>query len=106
MYELINPNSGKLTEKASLEVAQRLKLDIENKIFFDRLKAERLKYAEETGDISDYEDDNIKYYYKKGYTQTRVDSKKLKEDKPELFEKYSKTTTVKPTFVLELKDDN
>lgn len=106
MYELINPKSGELTEVASLEIAQRLKLEADNKIFFERLKAERLKYAEETGNISDYEDKNIRYYYKKGYTQTRVDSKKLKEENPKLFEKYSKTTTVSPTFVLELKDGN
>lgn len=103
MYELINPNTGDLTEKASLEISQRLKLEAENKVFFDRLKAERLRYAEETGNISDYEDENIRYYYKKGYTQTRVDSKKLKEEKPDIFEKYTKEVNVKPTFVLELK---
>lgn len=106
MYELINPKTGKLTDKASLEIAQRMKLETENKIFFERLKAERLRYAEETGDISDYEDNNIKYYYKKGYTQTRIDTKRLKEEKPNIFKKYNKEVNVKPTFVLELKDDN
>ena len=55
---------------------------------------------------SDYEDENIRFYYKKGYTQTRVDSKKLKEENPKLFKKYSKTTTAKSTFALELKDGN
>lgn len=106
MYELINPKTGKLTDKASLEIAQRMKLETENKIFFERLKAERLRYAEETGDISDYEDNNIKYYYKKGYTQTRIDSKRLKEEQPNIFKEYKKEVNVKPTFVLELKDDN
>lgn len=106
MYELINPKTGQITEKTSLEIAQRLKIDAENKIFFERLKAERLRYAEETGDISDYEDNNIKGYIKKGYTQTRIDSKRLKEEKPNIFKEYSKEINVKPSFVLELKDGN
>lgn len=103
-YELIDVKTGKFKEKAVLEIVQRKRLDAENKIFWERVKAERERYSEETGDISDYEDEYIRQYYKKGYTQTRVDSAKLKKEQPEIFEKYSKEIAYKPTFILELKD--
>ena len=48
--------------------------------------------------------DGIMITYKKGYTRTSVDSKKLKEEKPEIYETYTKETKVNPTVMIKVTE--
>ena len=41
---------------------------------------------------------------KDGSTRTTIDSKRLKEECPEIYEAYSKTTEVKPSLILTVAD--
>lgn len=103
MFELINPKTGALTEKASLEIITRKKFEAENKIFFDRLKDEMNRYAEATGDVSGYEDDILKISYRQGSTRKTIDTTSLKKNCPKIAERYTKETTTKPSWTIEVK---
>lgn len=48
--------------------------------------------------------DGIMISYKKGYTRTAIDSKKLKEEKPEIFEEYQKESIVNPTVIIKVAE--
>ena len=48
--------------------------------------------------------DGIMITYKKGYTRTNIDSKKLKEENPEIYELYTKETKVNPTVMIKVTE--
>lgn len=72
-------------------------------LYMARLKEIQNEYTQKTGDITPKENSLFKTYYKQGYTRTSIDSKKLKEEQPDIVKKYSKTTEVKGGWVWELK---
>lgn len=48
--------------------------------------------------------DGIMISYKKGYTRTSIDSTKLKKEKPEIYELYTKETKVNPTVMIKVTE--
>ena len=49
------------------------------------------------------ENDFLKVSYRKASTRTTVDSKKLKEELPDIYEAYTKTSNVASSIVMEVK---
>lgn len=99
---IINNNNIELTEKASLTLSMILKQETEIKMFKERLKEEMVDAMEKTNRKT-YEDNNIRIIYKKGSTRTTIDSKRLKEEQPTIFDEYSKTSETKASISMELK---
>lgn len=95
-------NQITLNEEASLMLSNYLKMETEIKIFKDKIKNEILNAFEST-DRSFYEDNNIKITKRKGSTRTTLDTERLKQEHPEIYEEYSKTNTSKPSISMELK---
>ena len=46
--------------------------------------------------------DGIMISYRKGTTRTSIDTAKLKKEKPDIYEKYQKTSNVNPTVVIKV----
>ena len=68
----------------------------------DELKEELLKVMEENG-LLGIELGNLKITYRKPSTRTALDTTRLKSEKPELYEEYSKTSEVKSSISISLK---
>ena len=64
---------------------------------------ERLRELMEKNNITKWECDAFVASIGKASTATSIDSKALKEDEPEIFKKYSKTTTRKGSFKIDAK---
>ena len=65
---------------------------------------EAMKNAMEKYNITEpYEDDYIKITYRKATTRTTVDSKRLKEELPDIYEEYSKVSDVSSSISVEAK---
>lgn len=75
-----------------------LEIDMAKKEIKEQLK----KVMEEHG-ISTFENEYIKVSYKKPSVRTTVDSKKLKEELPEIYNEYTKTSNVSSSISLEVK---
>lgn len=103
MFELIsiNNNSVVLNEETSLRISMILKEEVEIKIFKEKLKKELLRAFEETGKRT-YEDNNIRIICKKGTTKTTVDSKRLKQERPDIYNEFSKTSESSPSISMEI----
>lgn len=74
---------------------------LEAEMLMKELKEELIETMESNGITDGFETNGLKVIYKKPSTRTTLDSKKVKEDLPELFEKYSKTSEVKSSVSLE-----
>lgn len=79
---------------------RRIEIEMQEK----QLREELLEAMEKYG-IQNWhtEDNSIKAIYKKSYTRTSIDSKRLKEELPDIAEEYSKTTEVKPSVELKIE---
>ena len=65
---------------------------------------EAIKQVMEQNNLTEpYEDDFIKISYKKPTTRTAVDSKRLKEELPDVYNEYSKTSNVSSSISIEAK---
>lgn len=103
------PTEGALT-KAELTalVKEQMKLEKHSMLIkqieaaFKAKKEQLLSYMVENN-IKEIPVKGGKFTLKDAYSRTTVDSAKLKEEKPAIYEKYSKTTTVKPS--LTFKED-
>ena len=90
-------------ENGEIVVAQEIinaivefeKKALEMKLKQEELK-ENLKQAMEDNGITKWISPNgeLKVVYKKAYTKTTVDSTRLKEELPDIYKKYSKTSKV------------
>ncbi len=65
------------------------------------VKQMALDYLEETGEKS-VEANGIKFEYRAGTTRTSLDTKRMKEELPDVYEEYSKTSNVSSTVVVKL----
>ena len=54
--------------------------------------------------IKSFENDILKVTYVAPTTKTTIDSKALKKDKPDVYEKYAKTSNVKASVRITVKD--
>lgn len=90
-----------LNEEFAENLKEFLKLQEKLELALKEVKQGALDYLEETGKTS-VEISGIKFEYRKGSTRTTLDSKKLKEEQPDIYEAYSKTTDVASTVVVKL----
>jgi predicted phage-related endonuclease len=67
------------------------------------LKDGLMKAMEEVG-VKKFIIDGLSATIKDGSIRTTVDSKRLKEECPEIYEAYSKTSEVKPSLILTIAD--
>lgn len=92
--------------KETLPVLQKLQeLEVQAKKIELQEKAlkENLLKAMEKHDIKKWDNEVMIVTYVAPTTRTSIDSKKLKEDMPEVVEKYSKTSNVKSSIRIKLK---
>lgn len=54
--------------------------------------------------IKSFENDILKVTYVAPTTKTTIDSKALKKDKPDVYKKYAKTSNVKASVRITVKD--
>lgn len=66
---------------------------------------ENLLQAMEKYDVEKWDNELMTITYVKPTTKTTLDSKKIKEELPEVFTKYSKTSNVKSSIRIKLKED-
>ena len=104
MNELVRVEDGKIivAEEFTKEYAEFQKKVLEMDLKAKEVK-EALKESMEKYNIPSYEDNFIKVTYRKPSTRTTVDSKKLKEELPDIYEEYSKTTNVASSVSVEAK---
>lgn len=102
--ELVKVENGKIivAQEFTKAYADFQKQALEMELKLKEVK-EKLKVAMEENGVLNYEDDYIKVIYKKPYTKTTVDSKKLKEELPDIYEEYSKTSNVSSSISVETK---
>ena len=74
---------------------------IEAEMMMKELKEEILEKMEEKGFQESFETNGLKVTYKKASTRSSIDSKKLKEEEPSVYEKYLKESPVKSSISLE-----
>ena len=103
--DLVKINDGRIivAEEFTKEYAKFQKQALAMELKCKEVK-EALKHAmEERGIYEPLEDDYIKITYRKATTRTTVDSKKLKEELPDIYEEYSKTSNVASSISIEAK---
>ena len=76
---------------------KRLEIELTMKTF----KEDLLELMEQNDMKESFEMGNMKVTYKKATQRTTLDSKKIKEELPDVFEKYSKTSDVKSSISIE-----
>lgn len=76
---------------------KRLEIELTMKTF----KEDLLELMEQNDMKESFEIGNMKVAYKKATQRTTLDTKKVKEELPDVFEKYSKTSDVKSSISIE-----
>lgn len=90
-----------------MPVLQKLQdLEIKSKEITDQQKAlkEDLLKAMETHGVKKWDNEIMTVTYTAPTTRTSIDSAKLKKDHPDIAEKYSKTSNVKSSIRIKLKE--
>lgn len=107
--EFIKPNKIEIPKEYEEKALELVKIvfDIVSEIKrLESLKEEYDSKIEELFsqfDINSWESNSFIISRTKGYIREGIDSKKLKEESPEIYEKYSKPTLVKPSIKTKLK---
>lgn len=108
--KFVNPITENINEDVmlskTLQVCQAIeqlenekkKLDAE----FDKLKTGLLELMKANG-VKKFENDFIRLTYKEPTIRTSLDSKKLKEEMPDVFDKYKKESEVKESILIKIK---
>lgn len=63
-----------------------------------QFKDKMIEYFESNAGTSKIEIDNLKFSFVKSSVRSTIDSKKLQEEEPEIYEKYLKETKVKSSI--------
>lgn len=102
--ELVKVDNGKIivAQEFTKAFAEFKKQALEMELKEKEVR-EALKKAMEENEIYSIEDDFIKVSYRNATTRTMVDSKRLKEEKPDIYEEYSKTSNVSSSITIEAK---
>ena len=107
--ELVKVENGEIV--VAQELANKIiafeKESLKMKLIADDLK-EKIKSAMEENGIDkgfsiETEEGSLKVSYRKASTRTTVDSKKLKEDLPDIYEEYSKTSDVSSSISISVE---
>jgi hypothetical protein len=110
LEEFHNPIDEKINEDVmlnkTLQVCKSIEaLENEKKQLdaeFEKLKTGLLELMKANG-VKKFENDLIRLTYKEKSTRVSLDSKRLKEEQPEVFENYKKETEVKESILIKIK---
>lgn len=69
---------------------------------FEKLKTGLLELMKANG-VKKFENDFIRLTYKEPTTRVSIDSKRLKEEQPEIYENYKKESEVKESILIKIK---
>ena len=90
---------NEIVEKIKEFYKQKKEMEYQEKLLKDGLMKAMQQIGKENFII-----DGLSATIRKGTTRTSIDSTKLKEECPEIYEAYSKTSEVKPSITLTIAD--
>jgi predicted phage-related endonuclease len=102
--ELVKVNNGEIT--VAQEIVKQIVEFEKEKLKMDLIQKdlkEKLKEAMENNNVTKLEFGELKVSYRNASTRTSVDSKKLKEDLPDIYEEYSKTSNVSSSISISVE---
>lgn len=105
MEELVKVNNGEIT--VAEEVINKIKEFYKQKKemeYQEKLLKEGLMAAMQLVGKENFIVDGLSATIRKGSTRSNIDSIRLKNECPEIYEAYLKTTEVKPSIVLTIAD--
>ena len=94
---------GKIEEQISIVIAELQNKQQELQTKNEEIK-EQIKLAMEQNEVKKYENDYISITYVAPTTRTTVDSKLLKEKYEDIYNECSKTSNVKSSLRIKIKD--
>lgn len=100
---ILSDNEITTLEQAELIIKQYDMLLEKAKAKSEELKKMLIEKMKENG-ITKFENDNITITYVAPYEKQGIDSKKLKEEEPKIYEKYLKSSKVKESIKITLKE--
>ena len=104
MNDLVKVENGKIVvaQEFTKKYVEFEKASLEMKLMIKKVQ-EDLKNNMEKYNVLGFEDEFIKVTYRKPTTRTTIDSKRLKEELPDVAEEYSKTSNVSSSVAIEVK---
>lgn len=104
MEQMVRYENGTMTVESTIcqQIALFKKKALEIELLEKELK-QKIKNCMEEHGVTEFENDFLKVSYRKASTRTTVDSKKLKEELPDIYEAYTKTSAVASSIVMEVK---
>lgn len=102
--ELVKVENGKIV--VAQEVVNQIVEFNKEKLKMDLIEKElkeKLKEAMENNNVTKLEFGELKVSYRNASTRTTVDSKKLKEELPDIYEEYSKTSNVSSSISISVE---
>lgn len=105
--EIVKIENGKIeiAKEFTKQYKEFLKLQLEMDLKMKEVK-EKVKQAMEEYGITSFDNEDLTITYQKGTTRKSVDSKKLKEELPDIYEEYLKESPVASSVIVEVKNDN
>jgi predicted phage-related endonuclease len=102
--EIVKIENGQIeiAKEFTKQYKEFLKLQLEMDLKIKEVK-EKVKSAMEEYGIASFDNEDLTITYKKGTTRKSVDSKKLKEELPDIYEEYLKESTVASSVIVEVK---
>ncbi len=103
MNDLVKVENNKIIVKKEIinQIIEFEKFKAEMDLKEKHLK-EALKEAFEKNGIKSWSTDGLSASYRAATTSTRIDSKRLKEELPDIYEEYSKTSNVSSSITLKI----
>lgn len=104
MEELVKVNNGEIT--VAQEIVKQIVEFEKEKLKMDLIQKEvkeKLKEAMEQNNVVKLDLGELKVSYRSPSTRTTIDSKKLKEDLPDIYEEYSKTSNVSSSISMSVE---
>ena len=102
--EIVKIDNGQIeiAKEFTKQYKEFLKLQLEMDLKMKEVK-EKVKSAMEEYGITSFDNDDLTITYRKGTTRKSIDSKKLKEELPDIYEEYLKESTVASSVIVEVK---
>jgi len=104
MEQMVKYENGVMTIESA--ICQQIALFKQKALEIELLEKElkqKIKNCMEEHGVTEFENDYFKVSYRKASTRTTIDSKKLKEELPDIYEAYAKTSNVASSISLEVK---
>ena len=104
MNNIVEINNGQIeiSKEFTKQYKEFLKLQLEMDLKLKEVK-EKVKNAMEEYGITSFDNEDLTITYRKGTTRKTVDTKKLKEELPDIYESYLRESNVASSVVVEVK---